>query len=60
VIAVSGHGGKKFSQHLFGCDQQRFRNINRTSRIGPSIARQKNCEPVKRVGKDPPHRFGVP
>jgi hypothetical protein len=50
----------EFSQHLFGCDQQRFRNISRMRRIGPCIARQKNSEPVKRVGKAPSHRFGVP
>ena len=60
VIAVSGNGGQEFAQDLFGGDQQSVRTIYTTRGISPRIAWEEDREPIERVGKDPPHLFGVP
>ena len=60
AIAVSGNGSKEFAQHLLRSDQGSIRKVRHTGGFSPFITRQEKREPVKCVGKDPPHRFGVP
>ena len=60
VIAVTGNAGQKFAEHILSGDQQSFRTVHRTGGVRPGIAWYEDGEPIKRVGKDPPHRLGVP
>jgi len=60
VVAVGRNGGQEFAQDFFGGDQRGVRNIRCAGGLGPFIARDKNGEPIERIGEDPPHRFGNP
>jgi len=56
VIAVSRYR----SQELFGRDEESARAIGGAGGVGPGIAGKEDGKPEYGVGKDPPHRFGVP
>ena len=60
VIAPTGNGGQKLAQHLFGSDQRSVLDVHGAGGPSPLITRHEEREPVKRIGENPPQRFGNP